>query len=208
MLEPTRPDKALRSLAALRRWGPTPAAAYTGAAIRYPHRLAVVDERGSLTFEEVHRRTNALARELAGAGIREGDAVAIMCRNHRGFIDVTVACSKIGAGALYLNTAFAAPQIADVLEREKPVAVIYDEEFGELIAAGRSRRMGFIAWSEPRARAEPRPPDPLLDDLIRHGDDSDLKAPAERGRVVILTSGTTGTPKGAARKQPDSMEPV
>ena len=43
-----------------------------------------------------------------------------MCRNHRGFIDATVACSKLGAGALYLNTAFAGPQIADVLAREQP----------------------------------------------------------------------------------------
>ena len=65
MFAPTRPDRALRSLVALRRWGPTPAAAYTGAAARYPDRLAIVDERGTLTFEEVHRRTNALARELA-----------------------------------------------------------------------------------------------------------------------------------------------
>ena len=59
-----------------------------------------------------------------------------MCRNHRGFIEATVACSKLGAGALYLNTAFAGPQIADVIEREDPVAVIYDEEFAELVRDG------------------------------------------------------------------------
>ena len=68
----------------------------------------------------MHRRTNALARELNKAGISEGDGVAIMCRNHRGFVEATVACSKLGAGALYLNTAFAGPQITDVLEREDP----------------------------------------------------------------------------------------
>ena len=61
MLAPTRPDKAVRSLAALRRWGPTSAAAYLGAAIRHPDRTAIVDERGTLTFGEVHKRTNALA---------------------------------------------------------------------------------------------------------------------------------------------------
>src|ERR1700686_1407013 len=93
MIQPARPDKALRSLAALRRWGPTSAAAYTGAAIRYPDNAAIVDERGTLTFEEVHRRTNALARRLRRAGISEQDGVAIMCRNHRGFVDATVACS-------------------------------------------------------------------------------------------------------------------
>src|SRR5205085_11646854 len=125
MLAPTRPDKVVRSVAALRRWGATPAAAYEGSAVRHPDQPAVIDERGTLTFAEVHRRTNALARALSQAGISEGDGVAIMCRNHRGFIEATVACSKLGASALYLNTAFAGPQIADVVAREDPVALIY-----------------------------------------------------------------------------------
>ncbi len=208
MFEPMRPDKAVRSLSALRRWGPTPAAAYTGAAIRHPGRTAVVDDRGSLTFEEVHRRTNALARAMHEAGISERDSVAIMCRNHRGFIDATVACSKLGASALYLNTAFAGPQITDVLERENPQAVIYDEEFTDLVSEGAAGRIRFIAWSEPKARPSADAGDPLLEELIAHAEDSDLQPPVERGRVVILTSGTTGTPKGAARKQPESLEPV
>ena len=89
----------------------------------------IVDELGTLTFGEVHARTNALAHALSDAGIGEGDGVAIMCRNHRGFIEATVAVSKLGADALYLNTAFAGPQLTEVVEREKPVAIIYDEEF-------------------------------------------------------------------------------
>jgi len=204
IMQPVRPDKAVRSLAALRRWGPTSAAAYTGAAIRHPDRVAIVDERGTLTFEEVDRRTNALAHELRDAGVSEQDGVAIMCRNHRGFVDATVACSKLGASALYLNTEFAGPQIADVIEREGPVAVIYDEEFADLVGGGGDQWMGFVAWSDPGAG----PADPLLDDLIARGRESGLQAPAEKGRVVILTSGTTGAPKGAARKQPDSLAPA
>ncbi len=204
MLQPVRPDKTVRSLVELRRWGPTPAAAYGSSAICYPERVALVDERGSLTFREVHLRTNALARELNRAGIAEGDGVAILCRNHRGFIESTIACSKLGAGALYLNTAFAGPQIADVLERENPLAVIYDEEFAELVRAGAQRRLRFVAWHEPGASAAER----TLDELIERGEDSNLDPPQEKGRVVILTSGTTGAPKGAARKQPDSLEPA
>jgi fatty-acyl-CoA synthase len=204
MLRPTRPDRAVRSAAALRRWGPTPAAAYAGAAIRYPDRAALVDDRGTLTFSEVQRRTNALAAELAEAGIGEHDGVAIMCRNHRGFVDATVACSKLGASALYLNTAFAAPQLAEVLAREQPTAVVYDDEFAELVHAGAEDRKRFVAWHEPGAGSS----DPLLEDLIARGDPSERPAPAEKGRVVILTSGTTGAPKGAARKEPDSLEPM
>ncbi|HEX3520026.1 MAG TPA: acyl-CoA synthetase [Solirubrobacteraceae bacterium] len=212
ILTPVRPDRAVRSIAALRRWGPTPAAAYVGSAARFPQRAAIVDERGTLTFEEVHRRTNALAHELARAGISEQDGVAIMCRNHRGFVEATVACSKLGASALYLNTAFAGPQIADVLARENPVAVIYDEEFAELVREGAANRLRFVAWSEPRDASAASETEgsgaPLLEELIARGDSSDPTPPAEKGRVVILTSGTTGAPKGATRKQPDSLEPV
>jgi acyl-CoA synthetase (AMP-forming)/AMP-acid ligase II len=208
MVAPTRPDRALRSLAALHRWGPTPAAAYTGAAARYPDRLAIVDERGALSFEDVHGRTNALARELSSAGVGEGDGVAIMCRNHRGFVEATVACSKLGATALYLNTAFAGPQITDVLAREGAAAVIYDEDFADLVAEGAAGRKRFVAWCESHSPAAGKSPDPRLDDMIARGDRADLAPPVERGSVVILTSGTTGTPKGAARKQPDSLAPA
>jgi hypothetical protein len=62
MLAPMRPDKLMRTLAVLRRWGLTPAAAYGVAAICHPERTAIIDERGALTFGEVQRRTNALAR--------------------------------------------------------------------------------------------------------------------------------------------------
>ena len=210
MVQAVRPDKALRSLGVLHRWGPTSAAAYMGGAIRYPDRTAIVDERGTLTFAEMDRRTNALAHELSRAGIGERDGVAIMCRNHRGFVEATVACSKLGTGMLYLNTAFAGPQIADVIEREGPVAVIYDEEFQGLVQEGAEGKLRFIAGiggDGDRGRANSSS-DPRLDDLIARGDESDLNPPIERGRVIILTSGTTGKPKGAPRKQPDSMQPA
>ena len=215
MFEPSRPDRMAQSLAALRRWGPNPAGAYAASAARFPQRAAVIDERGCLTFEEVHKRTNALARELGKAGISAGDVVAIMCRNHRGFIDATLACAKLGAGALYLNTAFAGPQITDVLQREDPVAVIYDQEFSALVSDGAAGRIRVLAGQESDGPAAPSAaPSPAgagestLEELIARGDDAELPVPEQRGRVVILTSGTTGTPKGAARPQSDSVEPA
>jgi acyl-CoA synthetase (AMP-forming)/AMP-acid ligase II len=203
-VRPTRPDRLLRTGLALQRWGPTPAAGYTASAIRFPNDTAIIDELGTLTFEEVHRRTNALAHAFAHAGIEEGDGVAILCRNHRGFIDATVACSKLGANALYLNTAFAAPQITDVVQREEPVALVYDEEFSEMVEDAGKGRKRFIAWFD----GPDKPDCPVIEDLVAEGDPSDVQPPAEKGRVVILTSGTTGTPKGASRKQPESLAPA
>jgi fatty-acyl-CoA synthase len=204
ILRPTRPDKVARIASALRRWGPTPAGGYTISAIRHPDDIAVIDDLGTLTFDELHRRTNALAHALSDAGVKAGDGVAMMCRNHRGFIDATVACSKLGANSLYLNTAFAGPQISEVVERENPVALIYDAEFEELVRDAGEGRKRFIAWHD---GSEPLQ-DPVLEDLVAAGNPADVEPPAEKGRVVILTSGTTGSPKGAQRKQPESLDPA
>jgi fatty-acyl-CoA synthase len=203
LARPARPDRLLRALAAFSRLGPTPAAGYTTNSILHPDDTAIVDELGTLTFAEVNTRTNALANAWLDAGLGEGDGIAILCRNHRGFIEATVAASKIGAHALYLNTAFAGPQLTEVVKREKPAAVVYDQEFAELLEEAGKRRKRFVAWVE-----DDSPPDPTLDELIERGAPDAPVPPAEPGRVVILTSGTTGTPKGAARKQPDGLSPA
>ena len=135
MLAPTRPDRALRWLGTLHRWGPTPAAAYAGAAIRYPAADGARRRARRADVQRGARRTNALAHELRAAGVGEQDGVAIMCRNHRGFIEATIACAKLGASALYLNTAFAGPADRRRARARGAVAVIYDEEFSELVSA-------------------------------------------------------------------------
>jgi acyl-CoA synthetase (AMP-forming)/AMP-acid ligase II len=204
VITPTRPDRLLQTAVALARWGPTPAAAYSVAAARHPSHTAIVDELGTLSFKEVHERTNALAHAFAADGIGPGDGVAIMCRNHRGFIDAVVACAKLGADSLFLNTQFSGPQLADVLEREGPAALVYDQEFAELLGEADVELQRFVAWNEPDQESA----DPLLEDLIDGGDTSEHSPPREPGRQTILTSGTTGTPKGAARSQPRTMDPV
>src|SRR5215210_7665840 len=86
-----RPDRALRTALSLIRWGVTPAAGYEASAARYPDDVGLIDELGQLTFREIQQRTNALAHALADDGVNEGDNVALMARNHRGFIDAVVA---------------------------------------------------------------------------------------------------------------------
>jgi acyl-CoA synthetase (AMP-forming)/AMP-acid ligase II len=207
LIRPMRPVKIVHMAATMLRWGPTPASGYTVSAVRRPDKVGIIDELGTLTFREIHERTNALANAWSDLGIGEGDGVAILCRNHRGFIDATVACSKLGANALYLNTMFAAPQITDVCKREKPKAIVYDHEFEDMVKEAGKRRKRFVAWFDGE-EGKPDGSDPLLEDLIGQGDTADLVPPAEKGRVVILTSGTTGTPKGASRSQPKSLAPA
>ena len=158
IISPTRPDRLLGLANAVLRWGPTPAAGYSVSAARYPDEPAIIDELGTLTFRQVHERTNALAHALSDAGLGEGDSVGLMARNHRGFVDALVACSKLGCHVLFLNTAFSGPQLTDVVQREKPKALIYDEEFAEVLRDAGHRRKRFIAWHDDADAARPKDP--------------------------------------------------
>lgn len=199
IIGPVRPDKLVKIGVTFARWGASPATGAKTTALHYPDETALIDERGSLTFEEVHRRSNAIANAMAQMGIGPGDGVGIMCRNHRGFVEATLAAAKLGASALYLNTAFAGPQLAEVVRREQPKALVYDEEFTGLLEDVDPGVTRIVGWAEGSTS------EPTLDGLIARSSDADLKPPPEKPRFVILTSGTTGAPKGAQRSNPDGL---
>jgi acyl-CoA synthetase (AMP-forming)/AMP-acid ligase II len=198
---PMRPDKAAKIGSTFLRWGASPATGAATAAIHHPHEIAIVDERGALSFERLNRRTNALAHSFAAMGIGHEDGVGIMCRNHRGFVEATLAAAKLGASALYLNTMFAGPQLAEVTRREKPKALVYDAEFAGLLEGVDDSVARVVGWLDEGEESG----EPTLDELIAAGSEADLKPPPDKPRFVILTSGTTGTPKGAQRSSPDGL---
>ncbi|MGH2962187.1 MAG: AMP-binding protein, partial [Solirubrobacterales bacterium] len=198
VIRAVRPDRFARGVRQLVRWGTSPAGGIATAAIGHPDEPAIEDEAGSLTFADLHGRSNALARGLRSTGIRAGDSVAVMCRNHRGFIEATVACSKLGANVLYLNTAFAAPQLADVVEREDPVALIHDGEFAALLAEAGRDVWRIVAWEEGGGGPE----DAALEGLIRATARSLMLRRAECCSFVFLSSGSCVSPKGAVGVQP------
>ena len=201
MLEPAGPRKLFGVLGALARLGTSPAGITKMAAIREPEGVAVRDELGELTFEQVHRRANAVAHALADLGVDSADGVGIMCRNHRGFVDATMGAAKVGASLLFLNTAFAGRQLVEVMEREGPRVLIYDQEFEGLLEGLPEEITRIVAWQEDGDDQAAH----VLEQLIEGGDTSDLPRPKDDPRFVILTSGTTGTPKGAQRTSPSGV---
>jgi acyl-CoA synthetase (AMP-forming)/AMP-acid ligase II len=200
LLRPVSPMKLARLTKVLARWGASPAAAPALAAITDPDFVCVRDELGDLDYEEVHKRSNALAHSLAELGVESGDGVGIMCRNHRGFVDASGAAAKLGASILYLNTAFAGRQLIEVMEREGPEVLIYDQEFEDLLEGLPEGITRVVAWHEDDEAEGHR-----LKELIDDGDRSDVSKPDEDARFVILTSGTTGTPKGAQRSSSNGL---
>jgi fatty-acyl-CoA synthase len=196
------PHRTFAMLRALHRYGGI-GALPARAAIRDPEGTAIADELGRLTFRELDERTNALANEWRAAGIEAESGIAILCRNHRGFLDATFAAGKLGARMLYLNTDFAGPQVRDVCEREGVEAIVFDEEFAGVVAGADAPLGRFLAWHDGDPGGEV-----TLESMIDAGDRAAPPAPAERPSVVMLTSGTTGTPKGAPREQPSSLAPL
>ena len=203
-IRPMRPDTIANMLLTLRTWGNTPAAGYIIAGLARGDDVAIIDELGSINFRDINRRTDALAASLADSGIGPGTNVAVMCRNHRGFIEAMVAISKLGANSLLLNTGFAGPQLAEVCQREDCQAIIYDAEFTNLLKSAAKKRQRFVSWVDDGEKAGAT----TVEELIEAGDPAPRKAPKEPGRTVILTSGTTGTPKGAGRAQPKNLDPA
>jgi non-ribosomal peptide synthetase component F len=185
-----RVDHLVHRARALRAYGPVPAAGFAAAARAFPSMPYVYDEQGMLTFAEVDRRTDAIARALLDRGIRAGDPVGVLCRNGRAFVEAVLACSKVGATILFLNTDFAGPQLAGTLAREGGVALISDAEFDALLDDDALPGRRFIGFGEGDADR------PALAELGRRRTGAKPAPPGVTGRLVILTSGTTGVPKG------------
>src|SRR5579884_2719884 len=123
-LEP--PHRLAQMGLALQRYGMLGSLPALGA-IRHGDRTAIVDERGELTYNELHENSNAIASAWREKGLEPGDGVAILVRNHRGFLEAVFAGAKCGARIILLNTSFAGPQIREVAEREGTDLLVYDD---------------------------------------------------------------------------------
>jgi fatty-acyl-CoA synthase len=208
------PWQTLAALKALNDLGQLGAAVEI-AAIRHGDRPGLIDELGTLTFTEINERSSALACALRDRGMGEDDCVGILCRNHRGFLDITFAAAKLGARVLYLNTDFAGPQLREVCVREQVSLLVHDIEFTPLIGGVRTRHGSLLAWSEIDGEGEgddvadgSRDRVQTLEQLIASAAGRRPGRPRRQGRVILLTSGTTGVPKGAPRSSGRSLAPV
>jgi fatty-acyl-CoA synthase len=203
VLSPVRPDRMIGMVRGLRAWGGTAAGLYAAGAARHPDRAAVIDERETVTFAEIDRRSSIVGAALGALGVGEGDAVALLVRNSAAFVVATVAATKIGANILSLNTGFAGPQLGDVLESEKAAAIIADDEFSELVEKYGHGLPHIVAWVE-----KGTPPKRSIPGLVQASEGTvtpSLPRPQNETRHVILTSGTTGRPKGASRGTPNAL---
>ncbi|WP_239476478.1 AMP-binding protein [Nocardia arizonensis] len=201
IVNPIRPDHGLKQLAALAKWGLSLAGGYATSAACTPDRIAVIDAHGSRTFAEMHRRTDALACALNANGLDAQAAAGVLARNHGGLIEIMAGAGKAGLDLVLLNAGLSARQLEDLAQRERLSALFVDAEFDPLVRylAHGMRRYGTVDASVPDRET--------IDDLVA----SAPKAVPRRrrtGKLVVLTSGTSGRPKGARRPDPKGLDPV
>ncbi|MGY1942742.1 acyl-CoA synthetase [Nocardia asiatica] len=202
MFDPARPGETLRVMREASVYGPF-VTTLAHATRRHGDAPAIVDERGSLTFAQLDEQSNAMTRGLAAAGIGPGTVLAALCRDHRGMALALLAAGKLGARLVLMNTGFAKPQFAAVAEREKVGAILLDSEFIELLDAIPATVPRILTWVDDNHAVDADTP--TTESLIAANSTAALPAPDRPGGIVILTSGTTGTPKGAPR---DKVSPL
>ncbi|MBF6166375.1 acyl-CoA synthetase [Streptomyces gardneri] len=203
MFDPARPGETIRVMREASVYGPF-VTVLAHAARRNGAAPAIVDERGALTFDQLDKQSNALSRGLSAAGIGPDTVLAALCRDHRGMVLTLLAAGKLGARVVLLNTGFAGPQLADVAERENVGAILLDSEFMDLLDAIPPRVPRVATWVDD---ADAMAADtPTIDALFSANSTAALPPPPRPGGVVLLTSGTTGTPKGAPREKVSPLQ--
>ncbi|MDN5860282.1 MAG: AMP-binding protein [Pseudonocardia sp.] len=202
VIRPIRPDRVLGMGVGGLRYGLTLAAGYAAGASRHPDRTAIVDDAGWVSYAELTRRTDRLARSLAGLGVGAGSRVGVLCRNHRGAVEVQVAVAKLGADVVLLNTGLPAAQLATVAAEQRMGHVVADADLADRLAALPDDTTIVIGWHDGPVEW------PTVDELIARNGPGTLPLRPAEGRTIVLTSGTTGPPKGARRPKPSGLTPV
>jgi acyl-CoA synthetase (AMP-forming)/AMP-acid ligase II len=205
VIAPVRPDRAVLFPAALYRYGFQPTTAFVVGAWRHPDRVAIIDDRGTVTFKELQQRTDRLARALADRGIGPQSRVALLCRNHRGPIEAILAVTKLGGDVVLLNTGLSSSQMKAVCEEQEVTTVVVDSDLGDRLEELPSGVTRIAAWVEEGAGCWG---DDTLEGLIAVDGSRPLPTRPPMGKTIVLTSGTTGTPKGAERPSIGGIGPV
>lgn len=172
--------------AGVTHWGPGIGAMVAAAALRFPRRAAIEDDYGAVDYRTLDRQATNLAAFIRRQE-RKG-TIGILCRNHRGFVITQVGAERAGVDVVLMSTALPGPRLLEVLEREEVSLLIADAEFLPVIAeSGTGATVVQADGTHPGSLA-----------AVTRGRRF-CPPPVRRSRLVLLTSGTTGPPKGARR---------
>ncbi len=165
-----------------------------------PDRPAILFGDRVLTYGEMNRRINRLSHAMLALGLKKGDRAGLLSRNCPEFLELYFACSKTGIVFVPLNFRLAPPEIAYQIRDSGLKLLFVDLEFEASVKKAETFLEGTgitcVGWG-PEGRGDmPRYEDFICGASDREppvAEEVDLDTP----QMIMYTSGTTGTPKGA-----------
>ena len=164
---------------------------------KFPLKIAAKDRSAQITYGELNARVNQLAHGLLALGVRKGDGVALSVGNRIEHLEIIFATAKIGALAIPLDVKWKALELASVVSAFEPRFIILQEDCaGEFAKAKELKDLGFL---KPLSLSSDRTYGGLL--TGQSSDEPDVDVSEDDPFAVMLTSGTTGFPKGCLTTQ-------
>ena len=164
---------------------------------KFPLKIAAQDRFREINYADLNARVNQLANGLLSIGVKRGDGVALSVGNRIEHLEIIFATAKIGALAIPLDVKWKALELASVVAALEPGFIILQEDcIAEFEGARALKDLSFVKAVS------------LSSDLsyggLRNGqssDEPDIHVEEDDPFVVMLTSGTTGFPKGCLATQ-------
>jgi long-chain acyl-CoA synthetase len=157
-----------------------------------PDKVAIHEQSGrTQSFHGLNTNANRIARGLRQAGLKTGDAIALVCTNRIEFIEVLSGAMRVGLRLTPVNWHMTAEEIAYVVRDCEAKALFADVrvEAAKALLEHCPELLLKVAIGGELPGFEP------YDQIIRDLDGSNIADPA-RGYTMLYTSGTTGRPKG------------
>ena len=201
-----RPDRLIKAAANNAKIGPQ-AALVEKAAIEHPDLPALTDERGTWTYRELFERSNALAHALRKIDLPPKAVIGVLARDHCGLALAITGSARAGLRLAMLNTGLAASQLAELIKRENVRVLLYDSEFAAAVDGLPDDILRYLSWADDDYE---RPAGVRTVEELTAAEPTTvpLPIPEKPGGFIILTSGTTGLPKGAPRTKVSPLASV
>lgn len=187
---------------------------------RFGEKPALAGDRLTLSFADLDRRSASVAAGLERIGVRHGDRVAIWLPNIPEWMEAFLACARLGAIVVALNTRFRSREVGDILQRSGTKALVFwpgyksapfIDVLADIDAAALERLEALVLYGgEAETVRLPASLDGRLtvayEALGRHGTHGPATVSPEDGCLIYTTSGTTSLPKFALHSHRSLVE--